>query len=133
MSFYPRKIDCRANIDEIAPYFIERNEDYSAFRCCNRYYEILAAGPNQSPWYPMTPELWQILLNECYNRTSWQVQGNCIFLYKYTEANIRGKTGYKIVPLIEKQLRLLSKCFHEEYRFEHFDYAIGKSFPKLQM
>lgn len=127
MSSYPRKLDYRANVDETAPYFIERNKDCNAFRCCNRYYEVLSSSPEQSPWFQIYPTTWLMLTNLCNEKNGWHLQGKRVYLYRYTESEILSSTGYKIIPIIEKQIRLLSQCLHNEYRLEYFDYAIGKS------
>ena len=127
MSSYPRKIDYTANVDQTAPYFIERNEECNAFRCCNRYYEVLSYSMEQSPWFEMSPAMWHLLTNLCNKENGWQLQGKRIYLYRYTESEILGRRGYKIIHEIEKHLRLLSQCFHNKYRLEYFDCAVGTS------
>jgi len=129
MKTYPRKFEYTANIDENAPYFIERNEDYTAFRCCNRYYEILSYSVDKEQWFQMPLEIWNVLTSMCNEKTGWYLQGNCIFLYGYTESEILSSKGYKIIPIIEKQIKLLSECFDGKYALSYFEYAIGKSFP----
>ena len=126
---YPRKIDDQANIDETAPYFIERNEEFTAFRCVNRHYEILAHSKEQNPWFQMSPASWHELTNLCNEKSGWHLQGNCIFLYQNTESEICDSKGYKIIPVIEKQLRILSQCFHNKYHLGYFDCAVEKWRP----
>lgn len=124
MSSYPRKIDYTANVDQTAPYFIERNEECNAFGVAKDN-EILSYSMEQSPWFETSPATWHLLTNLCDEKDGWQLQGNRIYLYQYTESEILGSKGYKIIPLIEKQLRLLSQCFHNKYRLEYFDCVVG--------
>lgn len=130
MKTYPRKFDYIAKIDETAPYFIEKNDECTAFRCCNRYYEILSSSIDQDTWFQMSPATWHLLISLCNEKTGWHLQGNCIFLYRYTEAEIQSIKGYKIIPVIEKQIKLLSQCFQNKYQLGYFGFATGKSLPK---
>ena len=126
MTTYPIIFDERADVDETAPFFIERNEERTAFRCCNRYKHILSHSPEQTPWFNLPVNTWEKLEALCNDKTGWYLQSNRIYIYAYSEYEIRGPKGYKIIPKIAKQLNLLSSYFPFEYRLVFFEYAIGK-------